>query len=241
MLTHADRIRASLDAVRQRVQHAALAAGRNADSVKLLAVSKYADTGAMLAALQAGQTRFAENYVQDALDKQRRLGDPRAEWHFTGHLQGNKAKLVPGHFTWLHTLDSLTLARRLDAAATRLSVTLNVLLQVNIANDPGKRGLDGGAVFEFVDNLLEAGLPALRLRGLMTIGRRQSGPEQRRGEFAALRLLGDACARRFGAGYFSELSMGMSDDFEIAIAEGATWIRVGSAIFGPRAANVPDT
>jgi len=227
-------IRANLESVRKRMETAALAAGRRVDDVKLVAVSKFMSTEKLRAALLAGQTCFGENYVQEALNKQLQLDDARAEWHFIGHLQGNKARHVPEHFVWLHTLDSLALAHKLSAAATRLSKPLNVLLQVNIAADPGKQGLASHAVFGFVEVLLEAGLPSLRLQGLMTIGRLQPGGPGPQADFAALRELGQACATRFGGEYFRELSMGMSDDFELAIAEGATLVRIGSAIFGPR-------
>ncbi len=223
-----------LDSVKQRIEAAALASGRNRDAVKLVVISKYVDADRMRLVLQSGHSCFGENYVQEALEKRTRLDDPDIEWHLTGHLQSNKAKLVPGNFSWLHTLDSLELARRLDRKAAELSVTLNVLLQVNISADPAKQGLARDAVYGFTESLLEAAFPAIRLRGLMTIGRAYPDPAARRADFAALRQLGEACAVRFGSDHFDELSMGMSDDFETAIAEGATQVRIGSAIFGPR-------
>jgi len=161
------------------------------------------------------------------------IDDPATEWHFIGHLQSNKAKHIPGNFDWLHTLDSLKLAKRLSAAAGS-ATTLRVLLQVNIANDPDKFGLPAAGLFQFIDDLLNAELSGVQLRGLMMIGHRDATVAERRRDFSALHELGQNCATRFGTELFSEYSMGMSGDFEDAIAEGATMIRVGTAIFGPR-------
>lgn len=213
---------------------AASAAGRNVDDIRLVAVTKYMPPEYVQAAMSAGQHCFGENTLQDALSKHALLDNPLNEWHFIGHLQSNKAKLIPVNFAWLHTLDSLKLARKLSASATRSERTLNVLLQVNIANDPDKYGLPSASVYPFVEDLLEAGLSGIRLRGLMTIGRRNESLDHARVNFAALRKLAEACAERFDDHHFTEISMGMSNDFEIAIAEGATMIRVGSSIFGQR-------
>jgi len=237
MSPDSDQIQANLAMVRARIEAAARTAGRNAQDVRLIAVSKFVNAGMLRSALLAGQYCFGESYLQEARSKQAELDDPHIEWHFIGHLQGNKAKHVPGHFAWLHTLDSLQLAQRLSGAANRASATLNVLLQVNVAADPGKRGITPRKLFGFVEALLEAGYPALQLRGLMTIGRQLADAGARRAEFATLRELNQTCATRFGAAYFTELSMGMSSDFELAVAEGATQVRIGSTIFGPR----PDT
>ena len=156
------------------------------------------------------------------------------EWHFIGHLQTNKARHIPGRFAWLHTLDNLKLARKLSGYAEASGVAVNVLVQVNIADDPDKFGIRADGVSAFVEELLQANLGGIRLRGLMTIGRLEASVAETQRAFARLRELCDACARRFGANQFRELSMGMSGDFETAIAEGATMVRVGSAIFGAR-------
>jgi pyridoxal phosphate enzyme (YggS family) len=230
----ASEIRINLDSVRERMRVAASAAGRNVDDIRLVAVTKYKPPEYVQAAMSAGQHCFGENTLQDALSKHALLDNPLNEWHFIGHLQSNKAKLIPVNFAWLHTLDSLKLANKLSASATRSQRTLNVLLQVNIANDPDKYGLPSASVYPFVEDLLKAGLSGIRLRGLMTIGRRNESLDQARVNFAALRKLAEACVERFDDHHFTEISMGMSNDFEIAIAEGATMIRVGSSIFGQR-------
>jgi pyridoxal phosphate enzyme (YggS family) len=233
-------IKNNLGSIRERMRLAATTAGRDVNTIRLVAVTKYMPPNYVQAAMSAGQHCFGENTLQDARSKQTLLDDPLNEWHFIGHLQSNKAKSIPGNFAWLHTLDSLKLASKLSDSAIQTDNTLNVLLQVNIANDPGKYGLPVASIYPFVEDLLLADLAGIRLRGLMTIGRRNASPDETRANFAALRELGKACAERFDACRFSELSMGMSDDFETAIAEGATMIRVGSSIFGQRPAAAPD-
>lgn len=230
-------IQKNLVSIRERMQLAAAEAGRDVNDIRLVAVSKYMPADYVQAAMSAGQHCFGENTLQDARSKQNLLDDPLNEWHFIGHLQSNKAKAIPGKFTWLHTLDSLKLAGKLSASAIHAEKTLNVLLQVNIARDPDKFGLPVESVYPFIEKLLHAELTGIRLRGLMTIGRRNASRDEARANFTALRELGEGCAQRFDASHFSELSMGMSHDFELAIAEGATLIRVGSSIFGPRPAS----
>jgi len=236
MTLYATDIARNLAAVRERIQAAARTAGRRTDDIRLVAVSKYMPAEYVRHAMAAGQHCFGENTVQDALRKQALLDDPANEWHFIGHLQRNKAAQVAGHFHWLHTLDSLRLAVRLSDLALKSNSVLNVLLQVNIASDPDKFGLPPADVFRFVDDLLRTDLAGIRLRGLMTIGHRDATTEERRRDFIALRELAGSCSQRFGAGLFSELSMGMSNDYEIAITEGATMVRIGSLIFGERPA-----
>jgi pyridoxal phosphate enzyme (YggS family) len=226
-------ISSNLDAIRKRIQHAAETSGRDPDSIRLIAVSKYMPGDYVRAAILAGQRCFGENTIQDAQSKQALINDPVTEWHFIGHLQSNKAKHIPGNFDWLHTLDSLKLAKRLSAA-TGSATTLRMLLQVNIANDPDKFGLPAAGLFRFIDDLLSAELSGIQIRGLMMIGHRDATVAERRRDFSALHELGRSCAVRFGTELFSEYSMGMSGDFEDAIAEGSTMIRVGTAIFGPR-------
>ena len=232
---------ANLASIRQRIAIAAKTAGRQPDEVRLIAVTKHMPRAYVETAMAAGHHCFGENTLQGAMNKQPLLDAPCNEWHFIGHLQTNKARKVPAHFNWLHTLDSLKLAGKLSESALLADTTLNVLLQANIASDPDKYGLDTQSVHAFADDLLAAKLAGIRLCGLMTIGRRAADPGETRASFAALRELGDSCAARFGVDHFRELSMGMSNDFELAVAEGATMVRVGSAIFGPRPASNDQT
>lgn len=232
-------IQDNLGAIRERMRVAAGQSGRSLDDIRLIAISKYMPPEYVQAAMSAGQHCFGENTVQDALTKQALIDDPQNEWHFVGHLQSNKAKFIPGNFDWLHTLDSIKLATRLSGSALKSGGVLNVLLQVNIAGDPDKFGLPANAVLRFIGDLLDAGLEGIRMRGLMTIGSRDARPGKRRTDFSALRELREQCSAHFDLTGFSELSMGMSGDFEAAIAEGATMIRVGSALFGPRPAVAP--
>ena len=227
-------IQANLERVREQIRMAAVAAGRRPEEIRLVAVSKYMPESYLREAMQAGQHVFGENTVQDALGKLRVLQEPGNEWHFIGHLQTNKAKHIPGNFSWLHTLDSIKLANRLARHCQETHSTLNILIQVNVSGDPDKHGLPAERLFGFTEELLEAGHAELSLRGLMTIGRRDASVAERQREFAAMRELAAACGERFGASRFGELSMGMSSDFEQAIREGASIVRVGSAIFGPR-------
>lgn len=224
----------SLQQVRRKINAAAATAGRPATDIKLVAVSKYMPVEYLTAALDAHQLCFGENTLQDALTKIPLLEERAPEWHFIGHLQSNKAKLVPGNFSWLHTLHSMKLANKLSQQTRVTDSSLNTLVQVNIADDPDKKGLRQSEVLKFIDTLLSAQLAGLKLRGLMTIGSAGITDSERRREFSRLRELNTTCADRFGSNLFSELSMGMSDDYPLAIEEGATIVRVGSAIFGPR-------
>jgi pyridoxal phosphate enzyme (YggS family) len=234
----ASAIQQNIAIIRERIRTAARTAGRDPANIRLIAASKTMSAETVRHAMQAGQHCFGESTIQDAQTKLALIEDAANEWHFIGHLQTNKAKLIPGSFSWLHTLDSLKLAKKLSDSTVKASTGLNVLLQVNIANDPDKFGLSADAVYPFTEQLLAADYPGIRLQGLMTIGRRDASQTQRRADFSALRKLGNQCAERFGTDYFSELSMGMSGDFEAAIAEGATMVRIGKLIFGPRPATV---
>jgi len=227
-------IQANLQTVRERIHQAATVSGRNPDEIRLIAVSKTVSSADVIRAIDAGQHIFGESTVQDAMTKLTLMKDPANEWHFIGHLQTNKVKHIPGNFAWLHTLDSLKLARKLSTYAETRGVVVNALLQINTADDPDKFGMPPDSAFIFVDELLQARLNGIRLRGLMTIGRREGTEADCHRTFSQLRELRDACAMRFGDSRFRELSMGMSGDFEIAVAEGSTMVRVGSAIFGER-------
>jgi pyridoxal phosphate enzyme (YggS family) len=229
-----EQIQDNLAIIQRRIHAAAASATRSPDSIRLIAVSKHMPPESLSRAMAAGQFCFGENYLQEAVQKQAQLHDERIEWHFIGHLQTNKAKQAAGKFSWLHTMDNLKLADKLAAAMTGTDLILNVLLQVNVANDPGKSGIPARNVLHFAEALLEAEHRAIRLCGLMTIGRQHANKDERRADFASLRRLSELCGDHLGKEYFTELSMGMSDDFELAIQEGSTMLRIGSAIFGAR-------
>lgn len=224
----------NLAAVRERIADATRQAGRPPDAVRLLAVSKTHPAEAVRAAMEAGQRLFGENRVQEALAKMEQVG-PGPEWHLIGHLQSNKARLVPGRFAAVHSLDSAHLADALQRHAEAADAHLDVLIQVNWEREASKAGLtDEGALSRLVAHVSTA-CPRLRLTGLMTIPPPELGEQATRQAFARVRELHEALRAEFGLGVaFSELSMGMSHDYAWAIAEGATLVRVGTAIFGAR-------
>lgn len=217
-------------AIQARIRSAAMAAGRAPESVELIAVSKTRSTDEIRAVRTAGVRSFGENYAREALPKIAGLSSLDITWHFIGHLQANKTREVAQSFDWVHTLDRERIVDRL-AAQTPPDKTLNVLLQVNVDGDPAKGGIDAGDE-PGLRRLMERvrGHDRLRLRGLMTILAESTPPGQGygvlKGIFENLRSTG-------GSGW-DTLSMGMSADFEAAIACGATMVRVGQALFGPR-------
>ncbi len=224
-----------LEAVRRRIAFAARNAHRDPQTITLLAVSKTfpAQNVAQLAAL--GQIAFGENYVQEAVDKITALRPdwPALQWHFIGPLQSNKTRDVATQFDWVHSIDRLKLAQRLSAQRSPGLPPLQVCIQVNVDGEATKSGVapeDAGAMAAAV-----AALPNLRLRGLMCIPEPRTDIAAQRAPFARLRLLRDAIAAEHGL-TLDTLSMGMSADLEAAVLEGATIVRVGSAIFGRRSA-----
>jgi len=222
--------------VNARIASACAAAGRPVQSVTLLAVSKTFDVAAIEAAHAAGQQRFGENYVQEALDKITALAAlaPRPEWHLIGPLQSNKTRVVAESFDWVHSIDRLKIAERLSAQRPAQLAPLSVCLQVNVSGEKSKSGLAPDELAEVAHAV--AALPRLRLRGLMAIPEPVEGAdlEAQRRPHRALRELFDALV---GEGLvLYTLSAGMSADLEAAILEGATMVRIGSAIFGGRAA-----
>lgn len=231
----AEEIARRLAQVRMAMAQAAREAGRDPASVTLIAVSKKQPCARIDAAARAGQRCFGESVVQEALRKFAACAQAQAEWHFLGHVQSNKAKYLPGHFAWLHSLDSLALAQRLDRFCKERGSALNALIEVNITRDPNKHGVPPERLLPLAEALLGAGLTRLRLRGLMAIGPYGASSSELRAAFACVRRLREDCVARFGLKDFDQLSMGMSEDFREAILEGATFIRVGSAIFGERA------
>lgn len=222
---------ARLHAVLARIRAAEQRFQRPPGSVRLLAASKTQSPAAIAAIAAAGQTCFGENYVQEALDKMVELATLDLEWHFIGPIQANKTRGIAEHFAWVHGVDRLKIAERLSAQRPDRLPPLNVCLQINIDREPTKHGLDESEVAEVARAV--AALPRLRLRGLMAIPAPAADFAAQRRPLARLRELWE----RLNAGGLAldTLSMGMTDDLEAAIAEGATLVRVGTALFGPRA------
>jgi pyridoxal phosphate enzyme (YggS family) len=227
-------LQANLRRVNERISLAAEAAGRRAEEVTLLAVSKTFGAEAVVAVARAGQRRFGENYVQEAVAKIERVHalapDLAIEWHFIGPIQSNKTRTIASTFDWVQSLDRLKVAERLSVQRPPGAGPLNVLLQVNISGESTK----SGAVPEDLVALARAvsALPNLRLRGLMAIPEPQPDPQRQRAPFARMHALFESL--RAAGCALDTLSMGMSEDLDAAIAEGATMVRVGSAIFGAR-------
>jgi len=219
----------TLQGVLQDIENAALLAGRPR-GVRLLAVSKTRPPEAVRGLAAAGQRAFGENYVQEGLAKIQALADPALEWHLIGHLQSNKAALAARHFDWVQSLDRTRLVAALDRARPPDRPPLNVLIQVNVDAEAGKSGCRPGEVDALAEAVAAA--PRLRLRGLMAIPEPHPDPERRRASFRALRERYEALAARYPG--VDTLSMGMSEDFAMAIAEGSTLVRIGTALFGPR-------
>lgn len=227
-------IASNLFRVRQSIAAATRLAGRKQDEVRLIAVSKTHSHEAVAAAFAAGQKDFGESTAQEAVPKISHLAKPSITWHFIGHLQTNKAKFIPENFSWLHSLDSLSLAHKISQHAQEQSAAVNILIEVNVTRDTRKHGVVPEALVDFIEQLIKDDLPALSLRGLMTIGPHAAAEQEIRRCFAKLRELRDECRKRFALPDFTELSMGMSGDYVEAIKEGATMVRVGTAIFGER-------
>lgn len=224
-------IRENLERVRERIEAACKRCGRDPSQVKVVAVSKTVDVERIREAIAWGQKCFGENYVQEALPKIQALG-PGIEWHFIGHLQTNKVKHAIRGFHMIQTLDRISLAKELERRCEGRE-PMPVLVQVNIGKEPSKFGLAKEQLGQFLEEL--AGIKGIVVKGLMTIPPLCQDPEDSRPYFSALRELRDQMAPFVSAPHsLSELSMGMTSDMEVAIEEGATMVRVGTAIFGPR-------
>ncbi|RUQ37452.1 MAG: YggS family pyridoxal phosphate-dependent enzyme [Candidatus Competibacteraceae bacterium] len=222
--THFHAVATRIRAAEQRFQ-------RPPESVRLLAVSKTQPAAAIVAIAAQGQRRFGENYLQEALTKIAELADLGLEWHFIGPIQANKTRSIAEHFAWVHSVDRLKIAERLNEQRPEALPPLNVCLQVNIDREATKHGLEIDEVAAVAQAV--AALPRLRLRGLMAIPAPAADFATQRQPFAQLRALQEQLNATGLA--LDTLSMGMSDDLEAAIAEGATLVRVGTALFGPRA------
>lgn len=226
-----------LTEVRSRIASACARSGRDPSGVRLIAISKKQPTEALVAAARSGQNIFGENYLQEALGK---IGPVEAgagrplEWHFTGPLQSNKTADIAAHFAWVHGVDRLRIAERLSTQRPAGLPPLSVCVQVNISGEDSKSGCLPEQAPRLCADI--AALPGVHLRGLMCLPQAMEDPESTRPAFRALRQLLDSirASDAVDPGNFDTLSMGMSNDFEIAIEEGATQIRVGTAIFGTR-------
>ena len=222
----------NLAAVRRRLNAAAQRSGRKDSDITLVAVSKTFGADDVRAAAAAGQVHFGENRVQEGLDKIDALKDLSLAWHLIGHLQSNKAKKAVA-FSWIQSIDSLDLLRKVDSAAVEVGARPQILLPIDLANEATKFGADEAAAGDLLKAALDA--KVVQLRGLMIVPPIPEHPEASRPWFKRLRDLRDSfVAAGTPAARLADLSMGMSDDFEVAVEEGATIVRVGSAIFGRR-------
>ena len=223
-------IASNLQAVRNAMAAAAVKANRTPRDILLLAVSKTFAPTAIREAYRAGQTRFAESYVQEALDKIPALDDLPIEWHYIGPIQSNKTRAIAEHFAWVHSVDRLKIAERLAEQRPMHLPPLQVCLQVNISNESSKSGVSPQQAITLAHDITK--LPNLQLRGLMAVPAPSDDVAVQRLSFARLRELRDQLNQQGLP--IDTLSMGMSHDFAAAIAEGATMVRIGSAIFGNR-------
>ena len=230
----AQHITANLQLVRARIAAAAATARREAADIRLIAVSKTFGLGHVEAAVLAGLRDFGENKVQEALGKQAATAGQRVQWHFIGHLQSNKARKAAG-FDWIHAVDSVDLLRRLDRAAADSGRAPKLLVQVDLAGEVTKHGAPEAEVGRIID--AASTCLAVEVHGLMVLPPWSEDPETARPYFRGLRQLRDTLrAAGPDRAPLDELSMGMSHDLEVAVAEGATMVRVGTALFGPRPA-----
>ena len=222
-------IKENLQRVMGRIEKAARRVGRDPKEIKLVAVSKTVDAARIKEAIEAGASILGENYVQEAQKKIEEIGKPVA-WHFIGHLQSNKAKYAVHLFDMIHSVDSLLLAQELNKRAEQADLVMKVLIEVNISGEATKFGADEEKVFSIVRGIVKLG--HLSLEGLITMPPYFDLPEMSRPYYTKLRELKERMVKEGIP--MKELSMGMSNDFEIAIEEGATYVRVGTAIFGER-------
>lgn len=220
--------------VHARIRVAAQASARDLQEIGLLTVSKTQLASDIRAAFACGLSDFGENYLQEALAKQAELADLPLTWHFIGPIQSNKTRTIAESFAWVHSVDRLKIAERLSAQRPAELPALNICLQVNISGEASKSGCDPEELPALAQAISK--LPNLHLRGLMAIPAATPDTAQQHAAFARLRELRDSLGLPLDC-----LSMGMSDDLEAAIAEGASWVRIGSAIFGARSYNAPPT
>ncbi len=221
----------NIDEIKRKINRAALRSGRDPSQVKLVAVTKNVPVDRIQEAVDSGECVFGENRVQELLTKYHDL-PPEVEWHFIGHLQRNKVAKIVNVVKLVHSLDRWSLAKRMDGLAKRRNLTCDALVQVNVAGESSKFGLSPGEVEDFVREV--KGLSGIRIKGLMTIAPYTDNPERVRPVFRELRLMAEKIKKTVSGVDMDYLSMGMTNDFTVAIEEGANIIRVGTAIFGTR-------
>jgi pyridoxal phosphate enzyme (YggS family) len=226
-------IKENYDKIYQQVKDAAVSCSRKPEDVKLIAVSKRKSVELMLNALDAGAKEFGENYIQEAVEKIERIGKDKACWHFIGHLQSNKAKLAVNYFDYIHTVDTVKLAKQINNQANNINKIQKILVQVNIGDEKTKSGSNIEQVLEVIKQI--STFDNISIRGLMCMPPYSSEPEEARGYFKKLVSIKEGILT-LGIENISmeHLSMGMSNDFKVAIEEGSTMVRVGTSIFGKR-------
>ena len=226
-------LKSNINGVLERIGEASARAGRDSSEIKLVAVSKRVEAERVIEALKCGIDIFGENYAQELRDKCKIVeegSETEAHWHFIGRLQRNKVKYIVGNVELIHSLDSLGIAKEIDKKAESLGIRAAVLIEVHTAGEETKGGVEPQALESFLKDMSE--LKSIEVKGLMTMPPYFDDPEMARTYFSELRELRDSLKMEYPA--LSELSMGMSGDYEVAIEEGATIIRVGTSIFGPR-------
>ena len=237
-------IQANIDAIRTAMASACEMSDRSKNSVHLIAVSKTRSAAEIRQAAESGIHHVGENYLQEAIVKMAELADCGLIWHFIGAVQSNKTRDIAAHFDWVHTVDRVKIAKRLNQHCIDTNRTLNICIQVNIDNEPQKAGTAPENLSALVDEFVS--MPALRLRGLMAIPKLPENPadnpDLQKQKFASLTKLFDAQLKRKNPlPDWDTLSMGMTGDYLVAIHAGATFVRVGTAIFGPRAGKTSET
>jgi len=227
-------LKKKLQLIHDRIRAAAHSCGRDIESIKLIAVSKTKTTALIREAIKNGQTLFGENYIQEAKKKIAEISDSRVSWHFIGHLQSNKAKYAVKLFDMIHTVDSIKLAEELNRQAKKINKIQKILLQVNTGMEISKSGIPPGEALDFAKKT--SSFSNLRIKGIMTIPPFYDAPKKVAPYFKELRKISELIKNENLPNVdMKELSMGMTGDFEVAIKEGATLIRIGTAIFGARA------
>lgn len=228
MINKLNDIQAKLNEIKQSICQNAHASHRNPNTITLLAVSKKQSAQKIKAAHLCGQTAFGENYLQEALEKIQQLQNYKIDWHFIGHIQSNKTREISEHFLWAHTVDREKIAKRLNDQRPASLAPLNVCIQVNIDNQASKSGVSPDKTLELALKIAE--LPAINLRGLMAIPEANTGPTP----FKHMQALLNSLKAHPKLAHLDTLSMGMSQDWQGAVAHGATIIRIGTALFGAR-------